>query len=396
VSLSRFALRNTLLTALLALVIAGFFFILPGKSKSPVELSGLIQASEVKPASLLGGRVAEILVEEGQMVRQGTPLLRFDEQELASRLKQAKAQVLQAEAQKQLLQQGADPYDVKLAKAQLSQAQEKLKLFRLGGKAEDRAQAQAAEHSAMAELTACEGLLKQAEQALEQGLVSQQAVEQAQLKATLAQQAFKAAQAKAKPVFSGPNADELRMAEAEMRQAEARYQKLLHGAKPSEVTIQTAQVQAAKAVLEGLEAQGHEAQVLAPMDGQVSLLLVNTGELVKAGLPVATVMDTQHLWTDVFVPESLLPALKVNQLVWLKASVYPKALLKGRVAFISPKGNFNTSHGNENTAKNKVGETTYRVKVKLLPQQKQEAARKIPLLPGMSVVVLVPAIGSGS
>jgi hypothetical protein len=36
------------------------------------------------------------------------------------------------------------------------------------------------------------------------------------------------------------------------------------------------------------------------------------------------------------------------------------------------------------------------VKVKLLPQLQDKAAQQIPLLPGMSVVVLVPAVASGS
>ena len=60
--------------------------------------SGIIEATRVVVSSELGGKVLEVLVEEGDTVQAGQVLARFDDQMLQAQLAQAEAALMVAEA----------------------------------------------------------------------------------------------------------------------------------------------------------------------------------------------------------------------------------------------------------------------------------------------------------
>src|SRR5215468_11023933 len=53
--------------------------------------SGTVEARNIRVGSKIGGRVAEVLVREGDNVKTGQILITFDEQELRAALEQAQA-----------------------------------------------------------------------------------------------------------------------------------------------------------------------------------------------------------------------------------------------------------------------------------------------------------------
>src|SRR6185295_3051939 len=62
--------------------------------------NGRLEAEEVHIATKLPGRIAEVLVHEGDAVEAGQALARMDTASLEATLAQAKAQVTQAETQR--------------------------------------------------------------------------------------------------------------------------------------------------------------------------------------------------------------------------------------------------------------------------------------------------------
>ena len=83
-----------------ALVFGGGYFNKPTLPEAFASGNGRIEATEVDIATKLPGRLSEILVREGDMVKAGQVLARLDTNELQARLKQAEAQVEQARQNK--------------------------------------------------------------------------------------------------------------------------------------------------------------------------------------------------------------------------------------------------------------------------------------------------------
>ena len=73
---------------LILIFFAGLLAWLYWRHERPLEpkVSGFIEADEVRVGSRIGGRVSEVLVEEGAKVNVGQPLLKIDPFDLLERL----------------------------------------------------------------------------------------------------------------------------------------------------------------------------------------------------------------------------------------------------------------------------------------------------------------------
>jgi HlyD family secretion protein len=86
--------RAILLIALiLAASLAAVWVIRNRAREKPLVLSGTIEARDVEVGSLLGGRVAKILVEEGSRLTAGQPILQFETDLIDLQIQQQKARV---------------------------------------------------------------------------------------------------------------------------------------------------------------------------------------------------------------------------------------------------------------------------------------------------------------
>src|SRR4030095_11007610 len=118
--------RKTILIAALFLALLGgaaAWKYLSGRvSADSLVLSGTIEADEIHVGSKVGGRIAEVLVREGQEVKQGQPIIRFDRYDLDARHADAVAAVSQADANLQKTERWFRPEEVAAAKAQAEAA----------------------------------------------------------------------------------------------------------------------------------------------------------------------------------------------------------------------------------------------------------------------------------
>ncbi|MGB9301886.1 MAG: biotin/lipoyl-binding protein, partial [Anaerolineae bacterium] len=87
-----------------------------------IEASGTIEAEEVIVASEFGGRVEEILADEGDEVELGQALIHLDTQLLEAQIGQAEAAVSAAEANLARVESGARPGEIATAEAFVTQA----------------------------------------------------------------------------------------------------------------------------------------------------------------------------------------------------------------------------------------------------------------------------------
>jgi HlyD family secretion protein len=288
---------------------------------STVRVSGHVEATEVQVAAEVGGRVVELRVAEGDRVKQGDIIARLDTRDTELQIAAARAERAAADAETRLLQAGARPEDIRQAEAQVQAAETDA-------------------GAAAAELKAAEIDLERFESLLRANAGSQKQRDDATARAEVARERVRG------------TAERTRVA----REGLAR---LRAGARPQELDAARARVAAVDAKLAMLDKALQDAQVLAPVNGIVTTKLVDQGELIAPRTPLIVVTDLDHAWANLFVPEPMVPRVKIGQ----TATVFTDAGgagLPGKVTFISPKAEFTPRNVQTADERSKL---VYRIKV---------------------------------
>ena len=119
-------MKRRLLVLLLVVILAAAGaagWLLSRNREKPVVLSGSIEARDVEVGSLIGGRVAKVLVEEGSLVSAGQPLVQFETDLIDLQIQQEKARVAQARANLTKALRGPRTEQIASARAQAVNAE---------------------------------------------------------------------------------------------------------------------------------------------------------------------------------------------------------------------------------------------------------------------------------
>ena len=286
----------------------------------PIRASGYVEATEVRVAPEVGGRIAELLVDEGDRVEAGAVLARLDTADTELAVRRAEADRAHAAAQLRLLQAGARAEEIRQARAQADSARA------------DVAAAESELQSATADLDRFEALLasnagsrKQRDDAATRREVAAARVQGARERVTAA-------------------AENLARIKA--------------GARREELAAAQARIDAAEAQLATLRKSLADAVVKSPVGGTVTARLADTGELLAPRSPLVVVTDLDRAWANVYVDGPIVPRLTVGQTIPLVTDAGQR--LEGRITYISPKAEFTPR--NVQTAEERT-RLVYRIKV---------------------------------
>jgi HlyD family secretion protein len=291
-----------------------------GNDTDVPRASGYVEATEVRVASEVGGRVLEMKAAEGVRVAAGDVIARLDIADTELALQRAQAERAQADAQLALLRAGSRAEDVRQASAQAQSAQAEV-----GG-------AQAELESATADLERFEGLLR-----ANAGSVKQR--DDARTRRDVAASRVRAAQERAQAA-----GDVLARVRA--------------GARPQELDAARARVAAIDAQIASLKKNAGDAIVKAPVSGVVTAKLLDAGEMAAPRTALAVITDLDHAWANVYVDERLVPTLKIGQSAAIVTDAGQR--LTGTVTFISPKAEFTPRNVQTADERSKL---VYRVKI---------------------------------
>lgn len=289
--------------AVLSLVVAGLACVgaacRAGSDQVP-RASGYVEATEVRVAAEVGGRILELAAEEGRRVAAGDILARLETSSLEIALRRAEAQRDQAAAQ--------------------------LRLVRAGARREYIRQAQAQVASIRAEVAGAEAELEAASEDLRR------------FAALLAANAGSRKQRDDAAARVSTATAKVRATRERAQAAEQAVTRLRSGARPEEIAAADAQVAAASAQVAALEEDIANATVKAPVDGTVTSTLVDVGELVAPRAPIAVISDLDRAWANIYVDEPLVPHLTVGQAATLLTDGGHR--LPGTITYISPRAEF--------------------------------------------------------
>ncbi len=293
----------------------------PAMPASSVRVSGHVEATAVRVAPRVGGRIVEMRVAEGDRVAPDTVIARLDTVDTELALARARAERDLALAQLRLLQAGPRAEDVRVAEAQLATA---------------RADAAAA----AAERAAAEIDARRFEQLLASSSGTRKQLDDAKARLDVAAGREQAARE--------------RVATADQALARARA-----GARPEEIDAARARVAAADAQIAVLDQALADAVVTTPVGGTVTERLADPGEDAQPRVPLVVVTDLDRAWADVYVDEPAVPRLRLGQDVTIHTDAGGPGI-PASISFISPTAEFTPR--NVQTADDRA-RLVYRVKL---------------------------------
>ena len=339
-----------------------------------------------------GGRVAQVLVAEGQAVKKGDLLATLETTDLTLALAQAKAALQIGQAQLEKLQTPATADDLAAARAAVKVAEASI-----NGSTATLNSAQANYRQLLADLTPAEKTVNEARvrQAQANLTLAQHAYNEVKDQANIgmlpqsaqleqATVAYELARAQADLAEQDPNQaqvaaaqNQIALAQVSVQQAQSNLinaqnalQKLIDGAKETDLAITQAQV--LQAQLAQLQAENNltNAQLVAPQDGIISQVNLRVGELTSSAQPAIILTDLHTLEMKLWVDELDMRQIELGQPAQMTIEALPGVSLTGKVTEISP------------TARKVSGVIAYEVTI--LPERNDA-----PLRAGMSAAAVI-------
>ncbi len=254
----------------------------------PLKIYGNVDIRNVDLGFRVGGKISEILKDEGDVVKTGELLARIDGVPYQREIEQAKATLSSTEADLQLRKAGYRKEEIDQAKATLAQN--------------------------IATRTNAERISKRQTELVKGGSIAQQDLE-------TAQSTFEEATQRVK------------VSEANLAQLEAGY-------RVEEIAAAEAQVAQAKAALESAEIRLADTRLIAPSDGVLLTRALEPGTIVQAGATVLSVSLENPVWVRAYVHETELGKVPPGTEVLLYTDGRPDKPFHGKVGFVSPRAEF--------------------------------------------------------
>jgi len=141
-------------------------------------------------------------------------------------------------------------------------------------------------------------------------------------------------------------------------------------------------LQEAKAELKAARLKLAHTTINSPIDGVIAKKIANLGEVIKAGQPVAVIVDLNNIWVEANLEETKVEHVRLGQPVDLKVDAYPNTKFAGKVVNIGAAAVSEFALIPENRSAGSFTKVTQRIpiKIKVIDPQKQ-------LRPGMMVLV---------
>lgn len=292
---------------------------------APVPLQGMVDARTISVSAKVPGRLAELKVREGDVLKAGDTVAVIAIPEIEAKLAQVKAQERAAQAREDLANTGARVQEKDAARADWERAKAALAL---ASKTYERVDA-----------------------LYREGLIPAQRHDEATAQLAAARKVTEAAAAKLSAVDEGARVEDKAAAKALVDQARGGV---------SEVS-----------------SLASESIVKTPAAGEVTRIVMEEGEVAPAGFPLVLVTDLSDKWVVFNIREDELPGVEVGTI--LKGFIPAvNRTVELKVTWINPRGEYAVWRATRQS----TGYDLRTFEVRARPAEELPALR-----PGMTVVV---------
>ena len=321
----KFASKIFAIVVLVALMVAAILQLQEFATKPKDRyLQGQMEARRVLVAGKVPGRIEKLLVREGQTVKKNALVAVINSPEIEAKKMQAQGALGAAKAQANKAKNGARSEDVKALKAMAARAQDAANLAK--------------------------STYERVQKLYNEGVLPLQKRDEAETQMKASQGAADAARAQYEMALAGARDEDKEAAEALVKQAEGANAEV-------------------NAYLE-------ETKIKSPIAGEVTLKVVEEGEVVGAGMPVIAVTDLKDAWAVFHLREDFLKNVTKGKTFVLPVPAL-NAAVEMEVSYIAPVGDYATWK----SSKESGGFDLKTFEVRLRPTVEVENLR-----PGMSVL----------
>lgn len=251
-----YAIAMILISLVTVVSFIGWFLLEP----APYIMQGQVEARSYKAACKLPGRVDSLAVRRGQVVHQGMFLYKISSPEIYAKLTQAEAVKTAAGAMQTKVDKGARKQIIQQAYELWQKA---IVGYELSQKTYERVKA-----------------------LYDSGVVPVQKLDEASAA--------------------------MRSIKTSVEAARAGYDMALEGAQQEDKTAAAAMVTQAGGAVSEVESYIADSRQFSPIDGEVSSVISENGELVGTGYPVVTIIDLKDVWVVFNLKETMLPKIKMG------------------------------------------------------------------------------------
>ncbi len=292
---------------------------------APVPLQGMVDARTISVSAKVPGRLAELKVREGDVLKAGDTVAVIAIPEIEAKLVQVKAQERAAQAREDLANTGARVQEKDAARADWERAK--------------------------AALTLSSKTYERVDALYREGLIPAQRHDEATAQLAAARKVTEAAAAKLSAV------DE--------------------GARVEDKTAAKALVDQARGGVSEVSSLASESIVKAPAAGEVTRIVMEEGEVAPAGFPLVLVTDLSDKWVVFNIREDELPGVEVGTI--LKGFIPAvNRTVDLKVNWINPRGEYAVWRATRQS----TGYDLRTFEVRARPVEELPALR-----PGMTVIV---------
>jgi HlyD family secretion protein len=290
------------------------------------------------------GVLKNLLVKEGDTVKQGQIIAKMDDSNLLGQLTQAKGQLAQQESNLQKLIAGNRPQDIASAQAVLDEAEANLRKAITGNRPQDIGQAQARLQTAQASLTKALDALQRNQQLYNSGAISLQVLNQSRADSDSARGQVREAQQALALQKAGSRTEDIDTARAQVRQRQQALALLKAGTRQEDISAARATVESARGSLQTIQTQINDTILRAPFDGVVTQKYADPGAFVTpttsgssvssaTSSSVVSLASTNQLVAN--VAEVNINKISLGQKVLITADALPGVVFEGRVTQIA-------------------------------------------------------------
>lgn len=253
-----------------------------------IETSSSIEATSIEIRSKITGELLKSFVKEGQSVHKGDTLFIIDSKEIQLQYNQALASYKSALAKYETIAQGVREEDKALLREVVRQAQANYENARKD--------------------------FERIKNLFETQSVYQKVFDDAKLK--------------------------MEIAETQLKSAQENLQKAERGPLKSEIEAIKSAADAAKAQVELLQKKLNDAVIVAPIDGYISLINFESGELVGVGSLITKINNLDNVFVKIYVGAKDLAKVNLGKKAEINADAYPDKTFEGEIVFISNEAEF--------------------------------------------------------
>jgi HlyD family secretion protein len=145
---------------------------------------------------------------------------------------------------------------------------------------------------------------------------------------------------------------------------------LRQGTRKEDIEAARAEVEQQQRRLDTMLKQRAETEVKSTVAGVVQSMGLRPGDLVAPNQTVAEILESSQLWVRVFVPETELGLVRVNQPVRVHVDTFPNQSFAGHVASVSSQGEYTPRNVQTRSQR---AEQVFGVKVLVDPDPKLKA-----------------------